>query len=129
MNIPVLFSLPAVLAAAGKAPNIKDLPDYSRGSRLLANDMVIVFGVIILLALTVVVWIVFVRGPRKHPEVANRKPLGVDSKPEVTVTEDGRERHRKKKRVRRRDHRQRNPTLDQTGGLPPPRDPQETPSV
>ena len=47
----------------------------------------------------------------------------------VTVTEDGRERHRKKRRSRRREHRQRNPTLSQTGGLPPPRDPEQSPTI
>jgi len=34
-----------------------------------------------------------------------------------TITADGR--HRRRKRRRRRDHRQRNSTLSETGGLPP----------
>jgi len=36
-------------------------------------------------------------------------------------------RRRVRKRRRRRDHRMRNPTLDQTGGLPPPRPDDELP--
>jgi hypothetical protein len=36
---------------------------------------------------------------------------------------------RKKKRQRRREHRQRNQTLAQTGGLPPPRDPEQSPTI
>lgn len=110
-------------------PSIKDLPDFSRGSRLVASDMTIVLLLIGLLVVGFFVWAVFIRGPRKHPEEANRTKLGSNPNPNVTVTEDGRERHKKKRRLRRRDHRQRNPTLEQTGGLPPPRDPQESPTV
>lgn len=111
------------------APTLTDLPEYSRGSRLAANDMALVVGSVGLLVLGIIVWVVFIRGKRKHPDEENTPKLNANVKPAVTITEDGRERHRKKKRVRRRDHRQRNPTLDKTGGLPPPRDPQESPSV
>ena len=120
--------LPILAAAATKAPNLKDLPDYSPGSRLAVNDMALIFGLIALVLAALVIWVWFIRGPKKHPDELHRPNLQ-PSKPSVTVTEDGRERHRKKKRVRRRDHRQRNPTLDQVGGLPPPRDPQESPSL
>ena len=111
------------------APTLTDLPEYSRGSRLVVSDMTLVLGAIVLIILGLVFWVVFIRGPRKHPDEQHEPQLEANSKPAVTITEDGRERHRKKKRMRRRDHRHRNPTLDQTGGLPPPRDPQESPSV
>jgi len=111
------------------APTLTDLPEASRGSRLVALDMSIVMLLIGLIVVSIIVWAVFIRGPRKHPEEINRPKLGTNPNPNVTITEDGRERHKKKHRQRRRDHRQRNPTLDQTGGLPPPRDPQESPSV
>jgi hypothetical protein len=117
------------ILAAATPPTLKDLPDSSTGSRLVASDLSIVMGLIGLLLVALVVWAWFIRGPKKHPEEANRGSLQSNRKPEVTVTDDGRERHRKKKRVRRRDHRHRNPTLDQIGGLPPPRDPQESPSM
>lgn len=119
MNISPIFA----------APTLNDLPDFSRGSRIVANDLTIVILLIGGLVLAIIAWAVFIRGPRKHPEEVNRQPLAANPDPYVTVTEDGRERHKKKRRVRRRDHRQRNPTLDQTGGLPPPRDPHESPSV
>lgn len=120
---------PILAAAANQpTPTIKDLPDYSRGSRLVVSDMTMVLGLIGLLVVALVIWAWFIRGPKKHPDEVHTPNLQ-PSKPDVTVTEDGRERHRKKKRVRRRDHRHRNPTLDQVGGLPPPRDPQESPSV
>ncbi len=119
MNISPIFA----------APTLNDLPDFSRGSRIVASDLTIVLLLIGALVLCLVVWVVFIRGPKKHPEEANRPVLGATPNPYVTVTEDGRERHKKKRRVRRRDHRQRNPTLDQTGGLPPPRNPHESPSI
>jgi hypothetical protein len=119
-----------ILAAASTpAPSLKDLPDYSRGSRLVVSDLTLVIGLIGLIVTALVVWARFIRGPKKHPDEDHQPNLQSNVKPAVTVTEDGRERHRKKKRVRRRDHRHRNPTLDQVGGLPPPRDPQESPSV
>ncbi len=42
-----------------------------------------------------------------------------EKKSTTTITEDGL--HRRRKRRRRRDHRLRNPSLSETGGLPPPR--------
>ena len=115
------MNLPIVLAAQ----TLKDLPEHAPGARLVASDMSLILGSIVLLVGALLFWVIFIRGPKKHPEVANRKPLEAKPDPNVTLTEDGRERHRKKRRERRRDHRQRNPTLDQTGGLPPPRDPRE----
>lgn len=102
-----------------------DMPASSKVPGLVASDLILIIGLAALLFGGLITWIVFIRGPRKHP--ADRQ--GPKITPAVTITEDGRERHRKKKRQRRRDHRQRNPTLAQTGGLPPPRDPEETPSL
>ena len=102
-----------------------ELPQSTKVPGLVASDIILIIGLAALLFGGIISWVVFVRGPRKHPSERNRPNL----KPSVTVTEDGRERHRKKRRSRRREHRQRNPTLSQTGGLPPPRDPEETPSL
>ena len=107
------------------AQTIKDLPDHAPGSRIVAGDLSLILGTIGLLVGALLFWVIFIRGPKKHPEEANRKPLEAKPNPYVTITEDGRERHKKKRRERRRDHRQRNPTLDEVGGLRPPRDPQE----
>lgn len=103
-----------------------DLPKTSPIPTLVASDLILVIGLAALLFGGLISWIVFVRGPRRHPSERKDPPK---TTPAVTVTEDGRERHRKKKRSRRRDHRQRNPTLSQTGGLPPPRDPEEFPTI
>lgn len=108
------------------AANGLDLPQDAKVPRLVASDLVLIIGLAALLFGGIVTWVVFVRGPRKHPS-EDRVPAS--GKPAATITEDGRERRRKKKRSRRRDHRQRNPSLAQTGGLPPPRDPREDPGL
>jgi hypothetical protein len=102
-----------------------DLPPASKVPKLVASDLILIIGLAALLFGVFVTWIVFVRGPRKHPSERNGPKLATPK----TATDDGRERRRKKKRSRRRDHRQRNPTLSQTGGLPPPRDPEEEPAI
>ncbi len=105
---------------------LPDLPKVSKVPGLVASDLILVVGLGTLLFGGLICWIAFVRGPRKHPSESHTFK---SSSPAVTVTDDGRERHRKKRRTRRRDHRQRNPTLSQTGGLPPPRNPEESPTV
>jgi hypothetical protein len=100
-----------------------DLPANSKVPGLVASDLILIIGLAALLFAAVITWIVFVRGPRKHPSERREQKA---APPAVTLTDDGRERHRKKKRVRRREHRQRNPTLSQTGGLPPSRDAEQS---
>ena len=117
------MNLPLLLAAV--APTLKDMPDQSRGSRIVASDMTLLLLSVGAVVGVILFWVIFIRGRKEHPEVASRKPLEAKPNPNVTITPDGRERVRKKRRERRRDHRHRNPTLDQTGGLPPPRDPRE----
>jgi hypothetical protein len=111
-----------LLAATGGL----DLPGSSKVPRLVASDLILIIGLAALLFGAVITWVVFVRGPRKHPSERSSPKLAA---PKPVVTDDGRERRKRKKRMRRRDHRQRNPTLSQTGGLPPPRDPEEAPTI
>lgn len=109
---------------------LADIPNELKPSKvpgLVATDMILVIGLAALLFGGLISWIVFVRGPRKHP--SETRTVAKPATPAVTMTDDGRERHRKKRRSRRRDHRQRNPTLSQTGGLPPPRNPEESPTI
>jgi hypothetical protein len=103
-----------------------ELPPVSKVPRLVGVDMILIIGLAALLFGGLISWIVFVRGPRKHP---SENKTFTQPSAAVTITDDGRERHRKKRRSRRRDHRQRNPTLSQTGGLPPPRNPEESPTI
>ena len=76
-----------------------EMPKPSKVPGLVASDMVLIIGLGALLFGGLISWIVFVRGPRKHPSENRTYPK--PSTPPVTVTEDGRERHRKKRRSRR----------------------------
>lgn len=105
-----------------------ELPKTSKVPGLVASDIILMIGLAALLCGGLITWIVFVRGPKKHPSETHTYN-NTKATPAVTVTEDGLERHRKKRRTRRRDHRQRNPTLSQTGGLPPPRNPEESATI
>lgn len=111
----------AILAATGI-----ELPGNSKVPAWWASDLVLIIGLAALIFGAIILWVVFVRGPKKHPSERHEYK---SSSPQATITDDGRERRRKKKRHRRRDHRQRNPTLAQTGGLPPPRGPEQSPSI
>jgi hypothetical protein len=111
-------------------------PAGSKIPRFLFSDvaLIILFGIILMLLM--IGWVVFVRGSKYRQDRAQRiyKRSSHRSAGAAEGSEEAEEdepddrthssnRRRKKKRSRRRDHRMRNPTLSQTGGLPPPRDP------
>ena len=91
------------------------------------RELFLVLGVIVALALGILIWAAFIRKPgkrrhhkRHHHHHHSHEPAPV---PGETQTEaDPGSRKRKWRRRRRRDHRPRNPTLAETGGLPPVRD-------
>ena len=80
------------------------------------GEVFLILGSLALVIGIVVVWAVFIRKPRKaRPGEKVLEPAEGDS----SSNKSG---HRRKKfKKRRRDHRPRNPTLAETGGLPPPK--------
>jgi hypothetical protein len=101
-----------------------DLP-ASKGWRAEGQfDVFVVIGAVALIAVLALIWAVAIRKPRRHhhhhhhhqssrqwgmnPDADLDGRTGQHGKPAET-------RHRR----RRRDHRSRNPTLAETGGLPP----------
>jgi type VI protein secretion system component VasK len=94
----------------------------------------IIFGAIGLVTLLILVWAIFFRKQRRrrshhHSHHHSSEPAVA---PEVPAAEPGPlppETHHQRKRLRRR-RRSRNPTLAETGGLPPirPELPPETPT-
>jgi hypothetical protein len=92
--------------------------------RFTANDMLIVITAALAVGLLLVIWAVFFRKKTEekyeYPQVTKRKET------QDEPSGDG-ERRRRRKRRRVRDHRPRNPTLHQTGGLPPPRSEDQPP--
>ena len=88
----------------------------------ISKDMLLVVGIGVFLALLVVIWAAFIRKPRSgtlelaQMEGRNKRPSRRSpvSRPGRRVKSTG-------------EHRQRNPTLAETGGLPPLKP--ETPST
>ena len=112
-----LFNLTPIFAASVVEKAIDQLPVQPAPRTLLGmrmSDMVLLIGIAILLGVALLIWAVFIRGPKQEREQHN-----YESRKYVEEREDGTIRKRKKHRRRRRDHRQRNPTLAEVGGLPP----------
>jgi len=81
-----------------------------------------VFGAILVVVLLSVLWAVYFRKRRRHHSHHSRhhhhRQPGAEAQP-AESTEQSSLRKRRKWRRRRRDHRPRNPTLAETGGMPP----------
>lgn len=100
------------------SPNLESLLELKQRQDptafLGSREMYLIFGAICLIGLVCVLWAVYFRKPRRNKRskyLANDMPGIISRAP--------RDRHRKRKRR----WANRNPTLSQTGGLPPPRDP------
>src|SRR5262249_22561711 len=89
------------------------------------RDAILVFGALAIVTLVVVLWAAFVRKKkrsREHYHHHRHRPATETETPVATQSEQTSEnsgRERRRRRRRRRDHRPRNPTLAETGGLPP----------
>ncbi len=79
------------------------------------HNLVLALVILIFLALGLAIWALFLHNPSHLKKSRHDKNK---SQPEQ---------HRKRKRKRRREHRPLNPTLADTGGLPPARDPDAGP--
>ena len=112
-----LFGFAPILAAAAVQNPLDQLPIQPAPRNLLgmrASDMMLIIGIATALALVLLIWAVYIRKPKRDSE----KRI-YESRPYAEEREDGTIRKRKKHRRRRRDHRTRNPTLAEVGGLPP----------
>ncbi len=101
--------IPVSLAAAGV-----DLPEMAKAARSgpSSGSMVaIVLMAVLVVVLAVVLWAVFIRKPARAAE-RGRLVEARDGESNSGSGSGGRRRRRK------RDHRGRNPTLAETGGLP-----------
>jgi hypothetical protein len=114
--------LPVILA---NVDTLRRLESVAKTTKMALADTLVVFiaGGAIFAALAA--WIFYCRRRRKRVTGGEKvyRPSQPPSDEEITVDET---RRRYKRRVRRRDHRGRNPTLAETGGLPPVRSPHES---
>lgn len=103
-----------------------DSPRFDTRDLLLAASL----GLVIAIALFLVVYVRFKNRPRERGELIDGAAVPVAKKQDDWEDEEEEEkpvgkkpgqRQRRRKRRRRRAHRPVNPTLQQTGGLPPVR--------
>jgi hypothetical protein len=107
--------------------DLDDVVVYWEKMNDATRDVIIVFGSLFVVSLFVVVWAVFVRRSRRRR--ARRQSHGhshahSQAQAQASVpaeTGEGADASQRRRRRRRREHRPRNPTLAETGGLPPMR--------
>lgn len=118
----------AQVTYSGPPAGSSDGPAWSRVPGL-TQDMLVVLGVGVLLLVVLLVWALFLR-KRPHSHSHSRHHRGTELE-ESGESDSGhaRHHHRHRRKRRRREHRMRNPTLAETGGLPPPRSEPQPPSV
>ncbi len=85
------------------------------------RETLILVGAMAFIALLIALWAVFLRkrGRRRHHHPHRHHHSQTERGPAPEAVPENR--RRKWRRKRRRDHRPRNPTLAETGGLPPVR--------
>lgn len=103
----------------------EQVEDATRGPRLGTRDMLLAASIMLLLAVGLFAWVYF-RFRRKHDRVDQRRISQLARSIDGTSGTSG-SGERQRKRRRRRAHRPRNPSLDNTGGLPPPRSDDQLP--
>jgi hypothetical protein len=113
MNLLSPLSLAAVELPQ---PHVCTWPD------IFSHDKLTVVGAIGVVLLPVVVWAVFIRKRRRR---RSHRSYPANSAPLRSSRSEGSGEHKHSRR-RRRHHSPRNPTLAETGGLPPVRSPQPT---
>lgn len=141
----------SMLAADGDLDFFNSTAGLGKGSGLVIKDILLILAVVLVLAAALVVWAKYLRGSggshhhhrRKHrpsseadttaaadPEPVVESPAAETAGSDQDDTGDtgGQHRHHRQK-IHRREHRPRNPTLSETGGLPPVRDEKTPPLV
>jgi hypothetical protein len=104
-----LILLAATTASDSTAPSPIAIP----------TEIKLVLIAVGLIILGVVIWAAFLR--RSSEEVSGWGPAHSHYRPPAEKTGDSSGSGRRRRRRRRREHRPRNPTLAETGGLPPMR--------
>ena len=102
------------------------IPGASRWMGLTLKELLMLLGAVSVVTLCLFIWAAYFRKrPRQHSHRHHHhhhrshdqaEPNGASANLE---SEQDNERRYRKKRRRRREHRPRNPTLAETGGLPP----------
>jgi hypothetical protein len=118
-----LFILAQAATPEVTPEDLKRAPGRLPGFQL--SDLLMIIAAALLVLTAVVLWAVFIRKPKA--DVGRTRVY--KSRPREEETEDGMIRKRKKVKKPRREHRTRNPTLSEAGGLPPVRPDGSAPPV
>lgn len=102
------------------------IPEAYRWMGLTVKELLMVLGAVSVVTLCIFIWAAYFRKrPRQHSHRRDHhhhrsqdKKQSEDLPTSVESEQDPERRYRRKRR-RRREHRPRNPTLAETGGLPP----------
>jgi hypothetical protein len=98
------------------------LSGYWGGMSGSLKDFFRIFGAVAIVTAAVVVWALFFRKRRRHHSHAHHHPHESSAADPAGNGEASHSHpHGRRRRRRRRHHRPRNPTLAETGGLPPVR--------
>ena len=102
-----------------------DLPNPWQWMGLTIKELLVLFGAVALVTALLFVWAAYFRKKRRHHSHHHSHHHHAQEPDTPPGTQDGSDseaadnkRYRRKRR-RRREHRPRNPTLAETGGLPP----------
>jgi hypothetical protein len=125
--------------SVGNAAMFGALADYplrgqplSKVTGLIASDVIWILVAVLTLLLGLIVWAKYLRNrkPRKRRSGGQKvfRDSGSGEDEEETEEEANEAKRRYKYRYKRRQHRVRNPTLAETGGLPPSR-PEDPPQA
>jgi len=98
----------------------------THGTRVSSRDVLTALTVGLVVGFLIVIWVYFRFRKKRQHEDRERMGRKIVAPAPSTDSESG-ERRRIRKRRRRRDHRPRNPSLHQTGGLPPQRSDDDLP--
>jgi type VI protein secretion system component VasK len=96
------------------------LPGAWHWMGLTLKELLMLLGAVSVVTLCLFIWAAYFRKrPRQHSHRHHHHQPEADGAPANLESEQDDERRYRKKRRRRREHRPRNPTLAETGGLPP----------
>lgn len=112
---------PSLLLAAVETPDFETLRQSQKGAnpQIFGTDITVVLAVALGLAAILFFWVFFIR-----PKPTHARGSLVVSRTDKKGKEDGTTSSNRRRKRRRGDHPDswsRNPTLSETGGLPPPR--------
>jgi hypothetical protein len=112
----------ALIAAA--TPDLEELTSGQTPSKTpmfgpMVRDISLILAAVVLLTAVLIYWAAYVRKPKgRNSRSRNASSASHEVAPRPAEKSSS---SRRRRRRRRRDHRPRNPTLAETGGLPPPK--------